>query len=363
MEKFDFTKPFSKSITNRINEYIGQVIALVFVFILFCAIGFGLALIDPLLLYVTIPLIVLPALFSLQSGLTFLIAGKGISNRITTSFYFSYFVPPFKGCLRVVISFLKSLLVFIVASFVCGGIYYAIASATSPDFADAINKVAEYLSLQNLEPAMINEAVNFIFTNSSLVSYYYCIQGISTGLASIYFIYLIFFNTLNAHLRSKVGGPSSAALNSLFKSLVSSDRKLYYGTYSVRNIPLFILFGLGFSISFACFGLFLPTMPNYAEVVSLFAGTVAACLYIPYTLVSNDLFMRNNSISIKKFFIDFSIKSLEEMKAKAVFSQEQLDKANSSLQEAEKLLEDEMKKEKEKENQENKDDSPNDENK
>ena len=67
--------------------------------------------------------------------------------------------------------------------------------------------------------------------------------------------------------------------------------------------------------------------------------------------------MLDNSVKIKKFFIDFSIKSLEEMKEKALFSQEQLEKADENLKEAEKMLEDEIK-QKEKENQ---DDSPKDE--
>ena len=53
-----------------------------------------------------------------------------------------------------------------------------------------------------------------------------------------------------------------------------------------------------------------------------------------------------------------SIKSLEEMKEKALFSQEQLEKADENLKEAEKMLEDEIK-QKEKENQ---DDSPKDDN-
>ena len=107
---------------------------------------------------------------------------------------------------------------------------------------------------------------------------------------------------------------------------------------------------------FVCFTLFLETY--IYTLISLFAGLLLSSFYLPYTFASNEMFMLDNSVKIKKFFIDFSIKSLEEMKEKALFSQEQLEKADENLKEAEKMLEDEIK-QKEKENQ---DDSPKDDN-
>lgn len=351
MEKSDFKKPFNKPVLEKIGKYNAQVVALALVFILVSLVGFGIGLIDPSLLYATIPLIVIPAFFSFQTSLSVLLAGKGISNRINYSSYMSYFIPPFKGSYRVIVSYFKSLLVFAFFSLITGSIYYGIASSVSTSFVEAINKLAELTNTGTLEAI-----IEHVFSNKDLISFYYSVQGVGLGLSSIYFLYCISFNSLNAHLRSKIGGPSSGALNALFKKLVLSDKKLFIGSFITRNIPLFILFGLGFGISFTCFGIFAPTYPTFAVVISLFAGLLLSSFYLPYTFASNEMFMLDNSVKIKKFFIDFSIKSLEEMKEKALFSQEQLEKADENLKEAEKMLEDEIK-QKEKENQ---DDSPKD---
>ena len=72
MEKSDFKKPFNKPILEKIGKYSAQVVALALVFILVSLVGFGIGLIDPSLLYATIPLIVIPAFFSFQTSLSFL---------------------------------------------------------------------------------------------------------------------------------------------------------------------------------------------------------------------------------------------------------------------------------------------------
>ena len=141
MEKSDFKKPFNKPVLEKIGKYNAQVVALASVFILVSLVGFGIGLIDPSLLYATIPLIVIPAFFSFQTSLSVLLAGKGISNRINYSSYMSYFIPPFKGSYRVIVSYFKSLLVFAFFSLITGSIYYGIASNASPSFVDAINKL------------------------------------------------------------------------------------------------------------------------------------------------------------------------------------------------------------------------------
>lgn len=366
MEKFNINKPFDEASFSRIKQYPGQIFALLFVFPLISSASIGIGLINPSFLYLTIPLIILPSLFSLQVSLNFLIEGRGISNKASFNFFLSYYSPQFKGCYRVILTFLKSLLVSLVFSLVATLGYYFIAISVSPAFKESIDQIMSLMQSEGLN------SFNKFFENRDFLIFYHFSQGVPLLFSSLYFCHNILLNSLNVHIRSRVGSSSSSALNSLFSFMVRSDKKLFYWSFVKRNWPGYLFYALGF-ISGYIFSVFVfPSYPTFAICFALFFGIFCLAFYLPFTFVSSDLFIRNNDQNIKKFFIEFSLKSLEELKKSSVFTDEQIDKACENIKEVEKSLEEASKEDKEEkpsnddkkdEPSSNDEDSPKDDNK
>ncbi|HBM70630.1 MAG TPA: hypothetical protein DD377_04635 [Firmicutes bacterium] len=334
MEKFDINRPFDKISFSRIKKYPGQIFALLFVFLLIAGISIGIGLINPSFLYLTIPLTALPALFSLQVSINFLIEGRGISNKASFGFFLSYFSSQFKGCYRVVLTFFKSLLVYVVFSLIVAISYYYIAINVSPTFKESLDQVASLLQNDGFN------SIEKLFENNDLLLFYHFSQGIPLLFSSLYFCHNILLNSLNVHIRSRVGSVSPSALNSLFSFMVRSDKKLFYWSFVKRNWPGYLFYGIGFILGYLLSFFLFPNMPTFAICFALFFAIFFLCFYLPFTFISSDLFIRNNDQNIKKFFIEFSLKSLEELKKTSIFTNEQINEAFKNIKEVEKSLDD-----------------------
>ena len=155
-------------------------------FSLFTIISLIIAYLVPFSLIVTVPFVIVPSYFAFTS----MRAVKFQNKDVRPSFFklFSlYFSQLFFGGYRLLVGFLKSLLVYLVVTTILFTIFEYSVFLNIPEFKAIVDKIAT----TNDYTSVLNEFDSFLLNNETIKGYVFIISSVALTCASIMFIHHI----------------------------------------------------------------------------------------------------------------------------------------------------------------------------
>ena len=144
-------------------------------------------LVVPFLAVLTLPLVILPIVFSSMLQHAFAEKEGSLTIRGSLVSFGLYFTPLFRGIFRYFLSMVKSLLVFLVVEMTISFVVSTIYQTTSTAFMDSINQLYESIYSENFSLEMMNE---LLLANDMMLFKYFAIIIIpSYFLAMLFLIY------------------------------------------------------------------------------------------------------------------------------------------------------------------------------
>ena len=293
----------------------------------------------PITLLLTVPFVVIPSFFSVGAINT---VAKNENTHEALGFFImfkTYFSQFFRGGYKVIISFLKSLLVFVIFSVVLSTIFTLTIIAKDPAF----------IELQAItDPEQLVEALNnFIETNETFnlttkITY----MCASTGFFCM-FIHNIGINSVkvNFNFLAKFPLPTSdlnLVNKMVMKKVRKNFRKDYFKTFWFLGLIIFAGFVGGSLLAyFFLKEIYMQQIP----VVGALLAFILALFFIPYFLNASQALFLNYQVLYIDTLIDLSKQSLEELKKTQKISEEK-EKEVMKMIESEKIDKENNKKDK-----------------
>ena len=298
-----------------------------------------LAFYAPISLILTVPFLLIPSFFSVSAINT---VAQNENTHEAVGFFImfrTYFSQFFMGGYKVIISFLKALLVFVIISSALS----AILTTT------IISKDPSYIELLTItDTAQLVEALNDFFANNETFNN---LMQITYMCASIgffcMFIHSVGVNSfkLNFNFLAKFPLPASdlnLVNKTVMKNIKKEFRKEYFKTFWFVGLIAFLGFVGGSLIAY----FFIPNLyMTQIPIIGAFVAFIFLLFFIPYFLnASQLLFMNYHSLYVESL-IDLSKKSLEEMKKTQDISEEK-EKEVLKMIESEKIEKEDKEKDK-----------------
>lgn len=250
--------------------------------------------------------------------------------------YMAYFVSPFRGIFRGIVSFLKSLLVFFISSIFLLFLYYFLSPNFDPSFQEALRQLAEAYETQdyNLLASLLSE-------NASLLQFYRILYPFTYGISAAFLIHFLMVGAIEVSGRADV--PPVVAEGTTVKVFSNSCRRIrrqkaweYWKACWFLPIVFLAAFALGVVLGskIEASNLMIPTMIGFAS------GALAYLLLLPYHAEVNRLLM----VEWEKEIFSLAAKTMRQLLVQASASHA-LDEKGSAfflkrLERLEKALED-----------------------
>src|SRR5574344_1729484 len=196
-----------------------------FGFVLICVLCLLLYLVFAPSAILTIPFVAIPFLFCLYIGISSSKAGGKLSNKTFYKAYPFYFKKPMYGSFRIIVSFFKTFLVYLIYF----GIIYLCFYYLNSSFSALINELSQ------LKFNTMDELVEFISSNETTLLPFYRLEYIvGFGILFLLFIFFIGRNfTFVSLCLTMVGAPKTVVLY-LYKNTMKRIRgkyeKLFWGS-------------------------------------------------------------------------------------------------------------------------------------
>ncbi len=288
---------------------------------------FLLAYFFPYTLIISVPLIVVPFTFALQSSSIMINNIKDSKDRPISTFfksYFTYYKSTFKGGYRTLIGLIKALSTYAV-------IYSLILIPIC---------IAAYFSIDELQEIVKNNAsysyeqMEAIINNNNLLKYG-AIFANGAGLLSgaYFFIHHIFAHSLI--YSSLFHSPTQIPMRDnsyMFRSVFSYFRKTFYKEYYKSIWWLIIVYVIFYCIGFSLI-LLLKTDINSCspQIVGLAVAFLANLVFIPYVFYVIESIFLNNIKGYDNACMKATMELLDVIKSKANFSKEEEEEFNKTV--------------------------------
>jgi hypothetical protein len=302
------TEPLARVAFARYKKEFGRNFPSTFNFAMLTLAFLALGVYQPWTLWLTLPFGILPFFFATEMSLAEPTPEVTYSNALFFRYYVGYFTPPFLGCYRVIINWLRAFLAGFAFALVLGLIYYYSAYAIDASFKEAIDSAAEYLRNSATDQAINVLDYNFSFT---LFSRIVALSG--GGVTLLVFLMELALYGLNPYLRSATQSSTIRMANEVFSGGIrlagKSFRKDFWGALWLGLVLLILGFGVGLLVG----------LRVRAETDRLFAlGLSGSCLflfmYLPYYFIVISLLGKKYSGSFVAYSIGVAERALAELK-------------------------------------------------
>ncbi len=231
-------------------------------------------------LFLSIPLLLLPAVFTAQMKM------KGVSKREapdykeTFGMFISYFVAPWRGVYRAIKTLLIAALIWVVASSISGVLYLSLASNFDPEFVAAYDafqmeaqNAASYYEVMEMMSEFVYSPVAASFEKATM--------GFGAGLAGYYFLHSIGVSSIVAEFHFLFDGKAQFLDNRIFYSTYRSIRPTLAATYWKYFFFMPILYVVGFVSSFLIGASYVEN-PAVLPIIGFAGAGVLMMFAIPY---------------------------------------------------------------------------------
>ena len=204
----------------------------------------ALDLVLPLVGVLTLPLLILPIIFSGMLQHAFLNREGTLTVRGSVASFGLYFTQLFRGAFRYFMSLLKSVLLFIIIEMTISLAVSTIFQVTSQTFADSVNQLYESVYSENFSLEMFNQ---MLLANNMILFKYLAIVIIpSYFIAMLFLIYNFSRNSIVTYylLDNKKANPQLARY--VYADVLRYKRFPMLGDYLSLNWPLYVLLIAGY---------------------------------------------------------------------------------------------------------------------
>ncbi len=335
---------------QRYRKYFSKNLPMTVIFILAVLIVFGLAIIASETLYITIPLLLIPVLFTNQVICAEVEAGIGFTNKGITSSFGKYLMGPFRGCYRVIRSFLFALLISLGLTALFCFIYIVVGMGIDPSFASAVesfmNVAEEEISTYGISTILGDypEIIKLLVVTQILEGFVFTMS----------FSHFILSSAPLAILQGTPLAINRRAFGMIFKGAVKKDAKHYYGTYWGFAWISYLLLAVGYilgtvistfimySIGYVSF----ESTDHYlvAAVFTLFSGIATGMVMmsfsLPYFFYSVEDLTFSLMPAIKDCSLELARNNLNQLKMYQQISEEEAKRYEEEIKNVEKELND-----------------------
>lgn len=335
---------------QRYRKYFSKNLPMTVIFILAVLIVFGLAIIASETLYITIPLLLIPVLFTDQVICADVEAGIGFTNKGITSSFSKYLMGPFRGCYRVIRSFLFALLISLGITALFSFIYIIVGMEVDSSFASALesfmNVAEEEVSTYGISGIIVDypELLKLLVITQILEGFVFTMT----------FSHFILSSAPLAILHGTPLAMNRRAFGMIFKGAVKKDAKHYYGTYYGFAWISYLLLAIGYILGtfISIFVMYsigyvsLESTDNYliAAVFALFSGIATGMVMmsfsLPYFFYSVEDLTFSLMPAVKDCSLELAKNNLNQLKMYQQISEEEAKRYEEEIKKAEEELND-----------------------
>lgn len=255
---------------------------------------------------ITVPLVILPFFFAMVMNHIGLRYNNQITLKGHLNFTFGYFRYPFSGCFRVMITFLKSIIVYAATSLFFSMIISILSSLTNIGNGDAVaNQLINLIYSSETTEEQIIEMFNLDGSFTSI--YLLLIYLIPLTLSVLYFIYRVFYESISIYIRVALAKANPSFLRSAVAECYRSNKKTLKRDFWNLNFPLAILMLLGLLIGFICCYFFISNSMLIILPFGFASAFLLSMFFMPFFYINLDVIydkyedtFRNNSVSAIK---------------------------------------------------------------
>lgn len=278
-----------------------------------------LAFVSPITLILTVPFLIIPGFFSL-TAITVSPANTTKTGSLYFLLYRNYFSPFFKSGYRVIIGFLKALLVYAIISSIASTVFEYTILIHDPAYTDLINQMENLESIDSIIPTILN----LVETNGSFKLFMFLTTTIAFFGGFYMFVHHLSINSMKMYLNLSSPTPMpSSDLNLINKMTMKKIRKGFYKEYvkALWFFPIILLIGYAGGVVLGYF--LIPNLDALqCSLLGVFFDFILVLFLLPYFFnVLRFIFERYRTNYIDTF-IDLSMKSIEELKKTTTISEE-----------------------------------------
>ena len=346
MKKENKEESISKLAYRRCkNTWLRKSLVLSLLFVILIAV-LALAFFFPVSLFLTVPFIVVPAVFAFQAVNTVLELNLGKDETNFFYLFTLYFKGPFFGSYQIIKAFLFSLIFFFGGAVVVSTIGSTIIEIAHPEI------ITDILNLyENSDPLTFAEAFeDFILNNEFFSIITEIAVYASFGAAFIYFVHASLKNGFKCYMNllSKVPMPAHD-LNIISKETMKIIKRVFNKDYYKSLWYVIILFVAGYIGGCFTARCLLNVSPDQVLVVGMFGSLLLTFGFIPYYFDVTYYLFRKHSDKFNAMFVKLSLETLEEVKKTSKIDPEKEEELRKYLDAQKKDIEEFLKEEKDKE--------------
>ncbi len=275
---------------GAMNIYRGQwstnwILSFIFILVTCGILLIGLYSYTIILIFILIPLIILPLFYATLSSHYKVYKGEG---KITFSGFFSDFATFFKRTSRGTFSFWKSLLVYIVAYLICEIImqYVAVLVCTTinSDLFSEMNTLlstleTSYPTFQEVYDVLGDECYRMYMT-------YLAVAMMPTmAIPIIFFIFVVFKSSLSIYYRQAHLTVNPSSINNTFQMTLRNNKGAYRKDLWSMVGPILGLYVVGYAITAVLLLLNVDSFGGYyyyPSILGIVGGFVAVFFFMPF---------------------------------------------------------------------------------
>ena len=251
---------------------------------LFCGLAMVLvtmlSIIDFSFLIIALPLFLLPFIFASHVSSYYLQINQPVSMRTFFNYFLGYFRPQFKGTFRALISFAKSILIYVIGLFVFNLIFYMIFKAHYGEiFVSEFSNIVNHFSIAETSIEDINNLLN---ANTRLLfTFFTYVQTAAIFPLMTSFLYFISFASISLYYRANIPAGTAPIMRlSINNTYRQYGRKMKRDWWAL-NWPLLLLSLLGMAIA-ASINLFAIRDVALLPAVTLIGSVALLWLFLPF---------------------------------------------------------------------------------
>ena len=311
------------------GKYLPNILLTLFNFLMVSAVVFALGIAFPYTAIFMVPLFLLPFLFAVQFTLISYREGAPLSGTIFFKGFGAYFSGRFYGCYRVVMSFLKTVIVTFALTFIFSSIYFLSASKIDPSFPQVMKELSSLMQTGTIESVK-----TFLESNPSIVIMEETLMGFSGGVGFILFFMYITFEMVSPFMRLGFASLPSQTSSAIKKGTI----KMTQGAYSKDFFKLFWFVPLILAGAFIG-GVFLTRALTPQHLAFETSGGMATSFFaylliLPYLIMGNAELYEKYKKSFSSYSLSLARNTLERLKELQRISEEDGKKLEKSLEEA-----------------------------
>ena len=280
-----------------------------------------LHILDEIVFIIAIPVLALPFLFASHICCYLLEADQPITVGAFCRYFISFFRPQFRGSFRAIISFLKSLLVYVVFFFIS---YITLYLVFSKRYGDTFTNAADALLKLYSAGSTFEEMVSYLQQNTgNLLTFIIHASTIPIPFAIIFFLYSISFSSLSIYYRANINNGSPSLIRLAIANAYARYKRSMRKDWFKLNYLLLVLPLVGSAISYIIYYFIIKDI-NYLSS-SIVMGAIAPLIFfLPFYFANmevlfhryENVFKEGNKTAIEMFLnrIETSIELSEEEK-------------------------------------------------